>query len=201
MQKKVAHDFRYDRRRSWKSAVKAIRNKEMVSSKTARMLPVRKRWNYSKRRRKLLSRTHTHINDEKKKQLCLRANKKKPPGTQQTKRGVFVANAQPYRRVVISSVRGSVTRRIKWQLNFDILMMPNTCQVTDEDAEYVFYTGLFLEDSGGENWIRYSISWKLSHSLWASSEVLVCAMFKELRKILKVVILCCCWYFRLSFGV
>jgi hypothetical protein len=33
-------------------------------------------------------------------------------------------------------------------------MMSNTCHMTDEDAEYVFCTGLFSEDSDGENWNR-----------------------------------------------
>jgi hypothetical protein len=31
-------------------------------------------------------------------------------------------------------------------MNFDFLMMPNTCQVTVEDAEYVFCTGLFSQE-------------------------------------------------------
>jgi hypothetical protein len=71
---------------------------------------------------------------------------------------MFVVNALPYRRVLNTAVRGFVKRRIKWQMNFDILMMPNICQVTDEDAEYVFCTGLFSEDSGAKKWMRCSIS-------------------------------------------
>jgi len=120
--------------------------------------PTRNRLSYRKRRRNLL--TRRHINAEKKNPPNLKGKQEETARQALNKQNeeTFVANALPYRRVVNTAVSGFLRRRIKWQMNFDILMMPNTCQVTDEDAEYVFCTGLFSKDSDAKKWIHCSIS-------------------------------------------
>jgi hypothetical protein len=81
----------------------------------------------------------------------------------------FVANSLAYGHVKVTSRRGSVTRRMKELLNFEILIMPNSCQVMKRTPNACYAMVCFWKDNG-EKWIYYSSCFKWGHTLYANSE-------------------------------
>ena len=89
-------------------------------------LPRRKILIYRERMMELLSRRHKWRPIKRNKYGQTRRNHL---ALNKLKETSIVARDLPYWHVVITSTRGSVTRKTKWQLKFETLMSPNTWQV------------------------------------------------------------------------